>query len=105
MHGAPATFPALARAYRTWALTHPHMHRLINDRPLNRTRLPVGLDDRAGAPLVAAYDGDRDTARAAWATIKGLVDLELADRFPPTPTSPPSTPRLPGPGARGRINQ
>lgn len=55
------------------------MHRLINDR----TRLPVGLDDRAAAPLVAAYDGDRDMARAAWATIKGLVDLELADRFPP----------------------
>lgn len=48
---------------------HPHMHRLINDRPLNRTRLPVGLDDRAAAPLVAAYDGDRDMARArAWAT-------------------------------------
>ncbi|WUR57863.1 TetR/AcrR family transcriptional regulator [Micromonospora chokoriensis] len=83
LHGVPATFPALARAYRTWALTHPHMHRLINDRPLNRTRLPVGLDDRAAAPLVAAYDGDRDMARAAWATIKGLVDLELADRFPP----------------------
>lgn len=83
LQDVPATFAALARAYRTWALSHPHMHRLLNDRPLNRAQLPVGLEDRAAAPLVAAYDGDRDMARAAWATIKGLVDLELADRFPP----------------------
>ncbi|RKN38259.1 TetR/AcrR family transcriptional regulator [Micromonospora endolithica] len=83
LQDVPATFTTIARAYRTWALSHPHMHRLINDRPLNRAQLPVGLEDRAAAPLVAAYDGDRDMARAAWATIKGLVDLELADRFPP----------------------
>ena len=59
------------------------MHRLLNDRPLNRSQLPVGLEARAAAPLVAACDGDVAMARAAWATIKGLVDLELADRFPP----------------------
>ncbi len=33
--------------------------------------------------MIAACGGDHDLARAAWATIKGLVDLELADRFPP----------------------
>lgn len=59
------------------------MHRLLNDRPLDRSQLPIGLEDRAAAPLVAACDGDRALARAAWATIKGLVDLELAHRFPP----------------------
>lgn len=79
----PTTFPAIARAYRGWALAHPHLHRLINDRPLDRTQLPEGLEARAAAPLVAACDGDLPRARAAWATIKGLVDLELAQRFPP----------------------
>ncbi|CAA9357146.1 MAG: hypothetical protein AVDCRST_MAG07-3421 [uncultured Frankineae bacterium] len=79
----PATFSALARAYRTWALSHPHMHRLLNDRPLDRSALPPGLEDRAGAPLVVACGGDLALARAAWATIKGLVDLEIAARFPP----------------------
>lgn len=79
----PATFAALAGAYCRWALAHRHMHRLLNDRPINRSHLPTGLEDRAGAPLVAACDGDLAMAQAAWATIKGLVDLELADRFPP----------------------
>ena len=79
----PADFAALTHAYRTWAVSHPHMHRLLNDRPLNRSQLPPGLEDRAAAPLIAACGGDQDLARAAWATMKGLVDLELADRFPP----------------------
>ena len=83
LHGVPATFTTVAGAYRRWALSHPHMHRLLNNRPLNRSQLPVGLEDRAAAPLVAACAGDQNMARAAWATIKGLVDLELADRFPP----------------------
>lgn len=83
LQGVPTTFAALAGAYRKWALSHPHMHRLLNDRPLNRSQLPVGLEDRAAAPLVAACNGDRAMARAAWATMKGLVDLELAHRFPP----------------------
>lgn len=83
LQDVPTTFAALARAYRTWALDHPHLHRLINDRPLHRSQLPEGLEDRAAAPLVAACRGDLSLARAAWATIKGLVDLELAGRFPP----------------------
>jgi len=83
LHSAPHTFTALAAAYHTWALTHPHLHRLLSTRPLNRSRLPAGLEDRAAAPLVTACHGDRALARAAWATINGLVDLELAGRFPP----------------------
>lgn len=83
LQGVPSTFAAVAGAYRKWALSHPHMHRLLNNRPPNRSQLPIGLEDRAGAPLVAACDGDRAMARAAWATIKGMVDLELAHRFPP----------------------
>jgi AcrR family transcriptional regulator len=83
LQGVPTTFAALAGAYRTWALSHPHMHRLLNNRPINRSQLPIGLEERAAAPLVVACDGDLAMARAAWATLKGLVDLELAHRFPP----------------------
>lgn len=79
----PATFTDLSSAYRTWALAHPHLHRLINNQPLPRTQLPPGLDEGAADPLIRACDGDRDLARAAWATINGLVDLELTGRFPP----------------------
>lgn len=83
LQGVPPTFAAIASAYRQWSLSHPHMHRLLNNRPINRSQLPIGLEDRAAALLIVACDGDRDMARAAWATIKGLVDLELAQRFPP----------------------
>lgn len=77
----PATFIHLALAYRAWALDHPHLHLLINDHLLDRAGLPAGLEESAAAPLVTACKGDRSLARAAWATIKGLVDLELAERF------------------------
>ena len=73
---------ALARAYRGFARAHPHLYRLMNDRPLPRDRLPEGLEARAGAPLLAAMGGDPDRARAAWAFAHGMVMLELTDRFP-----------------------
>lgn len=72
---------SIARAYRAWALAHPHLYRLMNDRPLPRDRLPSGLEARAAQPLFAAL-GDQDRARAAWAAAHGLVSLELAGRFP-----------------------
>jgi AcrR family transcriptional regulator len=71
----------LAGAYRTWALAHPHLYRLMNDRPLPRDRLPEGLEARAAEPLLAAV-GDPNGARAAWAAAHGLASLELAGRFP-----------------------
>ena len=74
--------PALADAYRRWALDHPHLYRLLNDRPLPRERLPEGLEARAARPLVDAAGGDRARARAFWGLAHGLVSLELADRFP-----------------------
>ncbi len=80
--GSAPTFAAVADAYRRWAMAHPHAHWLINRRSLDRTKLPAGLEARAAAPLVTACAGDLDRARAAWATVVGLVDLELASRFP-----------------------
>jgi len=81
--GHPDPLLALAQTYRAWALHHPHLYRLMTAKPLDRDRLPEGLEDRAAAPIVDACGGDPDRARAAWAFAHGMVSLELADRFPP----------------------
>ena len=79
---APDPIAALAATYRAWALDHPHLYRLINDRPLPRERLPAGLEARAAQPLLEAVGGDLARARATWGLAHGLTSLELADRFP-----------------------
>jgi AcrR family transcriptional regulator len=82
LRAAGPDLEAIARAYRDWALAHPHLYRLMTDRPLPRDRLPEGVEQRAAEPLLAAL-GDEDRARAAWAAAHGLASLELAGRFPP----------------------
>jgi AcrR family transcriptional regulator len=72
---------AIAAAYRRFALGRPHLYRLMTEQPLPRDELPEGLEARAAAPLIEAL-GDRDLARAAWGLAHGLVQLELAGRFP-----------------------
>jgi AcrR family transcriptional regulator len=80
--GAAEPLPALAAAYRAFALDHPHLYRLMNSGPLPRHLLPAGLEDRAAAPVLAVA-GDRAWARAFWAFAHGMVMLELDHRFPP----------------------
>jgi hypothetical protein len=53
----------------------------MTDRPLPREQLPVGLEDRAAAPLLRAA-GNPTRARAVWAFAHGMVLLELSRRFP-----------------------
>lgn len=72
----------LGRAYRRWALAHPHLYRLMTGGPLPRERLPEGLEAWAGEPVVIAVQGDPDRARAAWAFAHGMTILELDGRFP-----------------------
>ena len=74
---------ALARAYRAWATAPPHLYLLMSNRPLERHRLPEGVEAAAAAPLVKACGGDPHRARAAWAFAHGMASLELANRFPP----------------------
>lgn len=74
---------AVARAYRAWARENPRLYALATGRPLWRDRLTPGVEAAAAAPLMKAVDGDQDRARALWALAHGLVDLELAGRFPP----------------------
>lgn len=82
---APAggALDALGREYRAFALAHPHLYRLMTDRPLDRDLIAPGAENRAAAPLVAATGGDRNRARAAWAFAHGMAVLELNRRFPP----------------------
>lgn len=72
---------AVAQAYRSFALERPDLYRLMNDRPLERARLPEGLEARAAAPLLRAT-GSLALARSAWGMAHGLVLLELSRRFP-----------------------
>ena len=74
---------AIARAYRRWARRHPHLYRLMTERPLDRDNLVPGAEDRAGRVVYEAFGRDVDRARAAWAFAHGMTILELNDRFPP----------------------
>ena len=78
-----STLSELAAGYRGWALAHPRLYEIIARHPLDRARLPPGVEAAAAAPLLGAAGGDVDLARALWGLGHGLVDLELAGRFPP----------------------
>ena len=79
---ARSSLAALARAYRTWALAHPHLYRLATEGELPRDRLPEGLERWAAEPIVRTT-GSEARARAAWAFAHGMTILELDRRFPP----------------------
>ena len=79
--GTGGALPALAAAYRRFALAHPHLYRLMTNGPLPREHLPPGLEDRTAAPVLRAA-GSQARARAVWAFAHGMVMLELDHRFP-----------------------
>ena len=80
---AEQTPEGLGRAYRAYALAHPHLYRLMTERPLPRERLTPGVEERAARPIVEAVGDDTDAARAVWAFAHGMTILELNGRFPP----------------------
>jgi AcrR family transcriptional regulator len=79
---AGADLADIAVAYRRFAMTNPHLYRLMTERPLRRDLLPAGLEDRVAAHVWRAT-GEEHSARAAWAFAHGMCHLELAGRFPP----------------------
>jgi AcrR family transcriptional regulator len=83
VEGAHDPLTAIAGAYRSFALAHPHLYRLMTERELHRDLLTPGVEDRAGRTVVEAAGRDRDLARAAWAFAHGMTILELDHRFPP----------------------
>lgn len=72
----------VAVAYRDWALSNPHLYEVTVRAPLLRERLPAGLEERAVATVTSATGSSHERARALWGLVHGLVDLELAGRFP-----------------------
>jgi AcrR family transcriptional regulator len=74
---------ALARAYRQFGQDHPHLYRLMTERPLDRDLIAPGREDDAAAWVIRAAGGDPDLARAAFAFAHGMTILELNGRFPP----------------------
>jgi AcrR family transcriptional regulator len=74
---------AVCRTYRDFAQSHPHLYRLMTERPLPRDALTPGVEAHAARPMIDAAGGDPDLARALWAFAHGLAILELNQRFPP----------------------
>ncbi|MDO7880747.1 TetR/AcrR family transcriptional regulator [Salinibacterium soli] len=72
---------AYAAAYRGFALGHPQLYRLMNDRPIDRSRLAPGVETRAALALYRLLP-DVDLGRSTWAWAHGLAMLEIAGRFP-----------------------
>jgi AcrR family transcriptional regulator len=81
--GSADPLASLAAAYRRFATAHPHLYRLMTERPLPRERLAEGAEAAAAQPVLVAVGGDVDRARAAWAFAHGMTILELNGRFPP----------------------
>jgi AcrR family transcriptional regulator len=72
----------LAHAYRSLAVEHPHLYRLITDGSLDRALLTPGVEDWSGSPLGVPF-GDPEAARAFWGFLHGMAILEIEGRFPP----------------------
>jgi AcrR family transcriptional regulator len=79
---SPDQLRALAAAYRAFGRAHPHLYRLMTERPLQRDRIDAGVEERAAACVMVAMHGDPDGARAAWSFAHGMTILELDGRFP-----------------------
>jgi len=81
--GASGDLATLAAAYRRWALEHPRLYELSARHSLDRRGLAPGVEAAAAEPLLKVTGGNIAAARAIWGLAHGLVDLELANRFPP----------------------
>jgi AcrR family transcriptional regulator len=66
----------IAHAYRRFALARPHLYRLAASSPAASERFEL-----AAAPPLLRVLGSARRARAAWAFMHGMADLELAGRF------------------------
>ena len=80
--GSPEPLAALCAATREWALAHPHIYRLTFGTTIDRARMDPAAEAHAGTPIGIVTAGDPDVARAVWAFVHGMIELELLDRFP-----------------------
>jgi AcrR family transcriptional regulator len=68
--------------YRSWALANRNLYPVVFQDHLHRELLPQGLEASVLGQVVAAAGGSHLKARALWAQLHGLVDLELHGRLP-----------------------
>lgn len=68
--------PEIAHAYRRFALARPHLYRLAASSPTASERFEL-----VAAPPLLRVLGSARRARAAWAFMHGMAELELAGRF------------------------
>jgi AcrR family transcriptional regulator len=76
--------PALARAYRAWALAQPHRYRLLFGPPLpgydaHAERLVQAA--RRSMDILVELVPDAEEAVLAWARLHGFVSLEIGGNF------------------------
>ena len=83
MATAGSSKKAKALAYRKWATSNPHLYEVSLRTPLLRDRLPEGLEAGVTQQIITITGKDHEHARAVWGLMHGLVDLEIAGRFPP----------------------
>jgi AcrR family transcriptional regulator len=69
--------------YRSWALGNSNLYPVVFQQRLHRDLLPKGLEEKILAIVILAAGGSHIQARAIWAQLHGLVDLELQGRLPP----------------------
>lgn len=69
--------------YRKWALANPNLYPVVFQQRLHRELLPEGLEEKVLGLVIIAAGGSHVQARAMWAQLHGLVDLELRGRLPP----------------------
>jgi len=68
--------------YRNWALQNPKLYPVVFQIRLQRELITPGLELSVLAQVVEAAGGSHIRARALWAQLHGLVDLELQQRVP-----------------------
>lgn len=68
--------------YRNWARKHPNLYPVVFQLTLHRDKLPLGVEEHVTGLVIAAAGGSHLQARAMWAQLHGLVDLELQGRLP-----------------------
>lgn len=68
--------------YRDWALRNRNLYPVVFQKFLHRDLLPEGLEARVLGLVIEAAGGSHIQARALWAQLHGLVDLELHGRLP-----------------------
>ncbi len=68
--------------YREWALANPNIYPVVFQQFLQRELITPGLESQVLAQVVSAAGGSHIQARAMWAQLHGLVDLQLQNRLP-----------------------